>query len=737
MKWKKFPYYIQPDEKDCGPTCIRIIAKHYGKNIPLQTLRDLSETTREGTSLWGLNEASEKMGFRTLGVKIDFIMLKEEAPLPCIVHWNKNHFVVVYKIKKNRIYISDPAYGLLDYSKEEFLRYWIGSNTNETTKEGIALLFELSSEFYQEKVNQINPSSKGIGFIYKYLIPYKKLIFQLFLGLVVSSALQLIAPFLTQSIVDIGIDGQDLNFIHLVLGAQLMLFLGQIVIELIRGWILLHVSTRVNIALISDFFIKLMRLPIAFFDTRMTGDILQRINDHQKVEVLLTRNTLSTLFSFVNLFVFGFVLIFYNLNIFWIFFIGSFLHVAWVLLFLRERKELNYKSFFQMSEEQSKVIELINGMQEIKLQNAERQKRWNWESTQIKMFKLNIKSLALEQFQGLGSSFINELKNIFITFSSVFLVMKGQLSLGMMLSIQYIIGQLNAPVLQLVEFIRSFQDAKISLERLREIHNKEDEELQDRQIDVKPFLEEDIILKNLDFRYVGSPEDTLIDINLVVPSKKITAIVGASGSGKTTLMKLLMKFYEPNRGNIHLGAFPLKNLSQKSWRLHCGVVMQEGYIFNDTIAGNIAVGEDVIDKEKLKKSVYMASIKDFIEDLPLSYNTKIGNEGLGLSGGQKQRILIARAIYKNPDYIFFDEATSSLDALNEKKIMDNLSDFFKGKTVVVIAHRLSTVKNADQIIVLDKGKIIEIGTHQFLIEKKGSYYRLVKEQLNLERISSL
>lgn len=726
----KFPFYKQPDVKDCGPTCLRIISKHYGKSISLQQIRNLSETTRQGSSLWGLSDAAENLGFRSIGVQIDFNTLAEEVPFPCIVHWNKNHFVVVYKIDKNNIvYISDPSYGLITYSREEFIKRWIGENANEKTEEGIALILETTPAFFQTEFDD-HESKASFSFLYKYLFKYKSLIIQLAVGLLAGSLLSLIMPFLTQSIVDVGIQNQDINFIYLVLLAQVMLFLGRMGIEVIRSWILLHLSTRINISIISDFFIKLMKLPISFFDTRMTGDIMQRINDHHRIEQLLTNSSLNTLFSLVNLIIFSIVLLFYDYRLFVVYIIGAISYIGWISFFLNKRKELDYKRFSQVSEEQSKVIELINGMQEIKMHNAEKQKRWDWEFLQVKLFKIRIKSLSLEQWQSVGGNFINQIKDILVSFLSAKLVLDGSLTLGMMLSVQYIIGQLNSPLLQLIDFIKQTQDAKISLERLSEIHDKEDEESKDEQYSTD-IPEKDIEISNMSFRYIGSDQFVFENLSLNIPYQKTTAIVGASGSGKTTLLKLLMKFYEPNEGDIRIGNTQMKNISPRFWRDQCGVVMQEGYIFNDTIANNIAVGEDYVDKTKLRKAVEIANIKDFIEDLPLSYNTKIGNEGVGVSGGQKQRLFIARAVYKSPEYIFFDEATSALDANNEKVIMENLEQFFKGKTAIVIAHRLSTVKHADKIIVLDKGKLVEEGNHTELVALKGEYYRLVKNQLEL------
>ncbi len=730
----KFPFYKQAESKDCGPTCIKIIAKHYGRVLNTPKLRTISETTREGSSLLGLSEAVELIGFRSLGVKLSLNKL-QEVPLPCIVHWNKVHYVVVYKIKTTRkgrmtIYVSDPAHGLITYTKEEFIKAWIGNNADENTEEGVALLVEPTPKFYSDDFAE-DDEKFGFKFISKYIFKYKKFIFQLALGLGAGSLLQLITPFLTQSIVDVGIKNQDLNFVYLVLIAMLSLFIGRTLIDVLRSWILLHLSTRINISLISDFFIKLMNLPISYFDVKMTGDLLQRINDHKRIEQILTMSSLSVLFSMMNLIVFSIVLIYYSLQIFVVFAIGSFFYFTWILLFFKKRKKLDYKRFSQISEEQSKVIELVNGMQEIKLHNAEKRKRWNWEFVQAKLFKISIENLALEQYQSVGSSFINELKNILITVLSAKLVIDGDITLGMMLAITAIVGQLNAPISQLINFLRELQDAQISLERLGEIHNKEDEE-QPGDGKIRALQENaDFEIKNLSFRYVGTDKPVLENLNVSIPHNKITAVVGVSGSGKTTLMKLLLKFYEPDEGQIYIGSHDLQNVSQKTWRDHFGVVMQEGYIFNDTIANNIAVGEDYADKKKLAHAVDVANIKEFIESLPLSYNTKIGMEGVGLSTGQKQRLFIARAVYKDPKFLFFDEATSALDANNEKVIMEKLDTFFKNKTVMVIAHRLSTVKNAHQIVVLDKGKIVEVGNHEALIEKKGNYYNLVKNQLEL------
>jgi ATP-binding cassette subfamily B protein len=716
---------------DCGATCLRMVAKHYGKTFSLPDLRHATQTNREGINLKGLADASEKIGFRTLGVKVSFDKLLEDAPLPLIAHWNQNHFVVVYKITKSTIYVADPGHGLLTYTKEEFCKSWVSDGKDE----GIALLLETTPEFYEDKeIDGIKKEkhTKGFSFLYQYLFQHKRLIVQLLVGLGAGSLLQLIFPFLTQSIVDIGIQNRDVSFIYLILFAQLMVFFGRTTIDIIRNWILLHMSSRINISLVSDFFVKLMKLPIAYFDSKMTGDIMQRIQDHYRIESFLTGSSLNVLFSMFNLVVFSGVLAWYNITIFLVFIFGSVLYVVWILFFLKRRADLDFKRFNQNSQNQSKVMELINGMQEIKLHNAERQKRWQWENLQVKLFKINIQGLALSQWQNSGSSVINELKNILITFLTAKLVLDGQITLGMMLSVSYITGSLNAPIIELVQFIQHWQDAKLSLQRLSEIHNKEDEEPYGKDVIIEIEANLEFQIKDLSFQYLGVGNSLVIEnLTVEIPANKITAIVGSSGSGKTTLMKLLLKFYDATTGDLNLGTQNLKHISATAWRDKCGVVMQEGYIFNDTIANNIAVGVDIVDKEKLKHAVFVANIKEFIDGLPLGFNTKIGMEGIGISTGQKQRILIARAVYKNPDYLFFDEATSALDANNEKVIMNNLNEFFKGKTVVVIAHRLSTVKNADQIIVLDKGHIIEKGNHAELTALRGSYYELVKHQLEL------
>lgn len=724
----KFPSYKQHDEMDCGPSCLKIISKYFGKDFSLEYLRQLCNTSRSGSSLLSISAAAEKLGFRTVGAKIEFEDMQTEDLFPCIAYWRQKHFIIVYKIKKNTVYVSDPAYGLISYPKEEFMKNW-----STDGKTGIVMAIEPTADFFDiEEDEQKQPSKRGMKVLLKYLIPYKKLLFQVFLGLIAGSVLQLIIPFLTQSIVDIGIKQNDLNFINLILIAQLVLFIGRTSIEFMRAHILLHVSSRINIKLISDFFIKLMKLPLGFFDTKLTGDILQRIADHQRIETFITTGSLNTLFSCINILVFGGVLAYYNVMIFLVFLFGSALYFLWISVFMKKRAELDYKRFSTLSLNQEKNLELIYGMQEIKLHNAERKKRWQWEHVQIKLFKVNLKGLSLKQSQTAGSSLINELKNIFITFLSAKLVLQGEISLGMMLSISYINGQLNNPVSQLLDFFQSYQDAKISVARINEIHDKPDEE-KNNPVYLAIPESGNVELKNISFSYDKDlrNDPILKDINLIIPRNKVTAIVGSSGSGKTTLLKLLLKFYEPDAGKIVIGANAISEISHHEWRNHIGSVMQEGYIFSDSIGNNIAVGDEVPDKIRLKECLKIANIDEFVAKLPLGVETKIGPNGYGLSTGQKQRLLIARSLYKNPSFLFFDEATSALDANNEKVIMKRLEKAFEGRTVLVIAHRLSTVKNADKIVVLEEGKIAEEGTHDELVIKQGLYYTLIKNQLEL------
>jgi ATP-binding cassette subfamily B protein len=724
-----FPFYKQHDSSDCGAACLRMVARYYGRHYSLEYLREHSFLDKEGVSLMGIAHAAEKIGFRSLGVKTGLKRLQEDIPLPCIAHWEQDHFVVVYKLQNKKVFVANPEVGKLELEEEEFLNGWISDVVN-TEPQGILLLLETTPDFFRREGEKV--SDTGFSFLWSYLRSYKRLLGQLMLGLLLGSAIQLIFPFLMQALVDKGVQLNDLKFVSLILAAQGMLFMSQVAVEFIRGWILLHIGTRVNINLVSDFLIKLMRLPMSFFDSKMTGDLLQRIYDNERIERFLTSSSLVTLFSIVNLVVFGAILLFYNTTIFLIFALAAGLYFGWVILFLQRRRTLDYRRFDQMAENQNKLIELVNGMQEIKLHNAERQKRWAWERIQARLFRVNVEYLTTDQLQRAGAAFINESKNIVISVVAASAVIAGDMTLGMMLAVQYIIGHMNAPLESLVQFILAAQEAKISLERMNEIHLRPDEEgINDAKVTVLP-ANGDLVLQNVSFRY-GGPHDPLAlkNVNLVFREGKTTAIVGTSGSGKTTLLKLLLNFYPPTDGFIRLGDLNLGNINHAIWRNNCGVVMQDGYIFSDTIARNIALGDENIDRRRLLYAAKVANIQNFIESLPLGYNTKVGQDGAGLSQGQKQRLLIARAVYKDPNYIFFDEATNALDAYNERVILHNLEHTFRNKTVIIVAHRLSTVRNADHIIVLEKGEVVEQGTHQQLTDKRGAYYHLVKDQLEL------
>ena len=731
-----FTFYRQHDAMQCGITCLKMVCKYYGREYSLDELSKLCSTSRAGVTLLGINEAASELGFRTFCGKPTIEQLTE-APLPAILHWNQNHFVVLYKVKKlrngkHRYYIADPGRDLLCYTDEEMQDYWAVVKTLGDYDRGVALFLQPMPQFYENN-RQERSEKRSFGFLLGYLKQYRRYFGQIILGLLLGSIIQLIFPFLTQAIVDVGINYRDINFIYLILLAQLTLTISRTAVDFIRRWILLHISMRINISLISDFFIKLLRLPMSFFDTKLTGDIMQRMTDHRRIESFLTGQTLSILFSIMNFIIFGIVLLCYNTSIFAVFALCSLIYAVWIILFLRKRKQLDYLYFEKQAANNNKTLQFIIGMQEIKLQDCEQRRRWEWEDAQADLFDANMKSLKLQQTQEAGSIFINETKNIIITVLAATAVINNEMTLGMMLAVQYIIGQLNAPVEQLLNFIYSMQDVSISLERINEIHEKPNE------ASIAGALTSfdhpsgcDIKLNDVVFRYDKHLEPNIIDhVTTVLPRGKVTAIVGTSGSGKTTLIKLLLGYYPLLHGQIIIGSHPINDYNLKWWRRQCGVVMQDGFIFSESIARNIAVDDGEIDRKRLLHAARIANIEDYIENLPLKYNTIIGQDGIGLSQGQKQRILIARAVYKDPPYIFLDEATNALDANNERAIVENLARFYHGKTVVVVAHRLSTVRHADNIIVLEQGKIVESGQHEDLITAKGAYYNLVKNQLEL------
>ena len=731
-----FVKYTQYDSTDCGPTCLRIIAKYYGRSISLNSLREKCFVTKDGVSLLSISDAAEKIGFRTIGVRLTWKQLRDETPLPCIAHWNQNHFIVIYKIKKRHkdwyIYVSDPAEGLLRYRAATFLKSWgTSSSGNNQADKGIVLLLEPTHSFYEQK-EEFHEERFTLWRLIPYIRPHRHAFLQVFLSMIVASFLSLCLPFITQSVIDQGVSLGRLGFVRIMLIAQMLIVFGQLANGLIQNWLMLHMTCRVSISLISDFLAKLMRLPIAFFDTKMTGDILQRIQDHDRIQNFLTSSLLSIVMAIVLFLVYGFILGGYNYRILLVFLFGTVLYVGWVLVFLKWRRKLDYMRFQEAANNQSNIVQLVGGMQDIKLNNCERQKRWEWEHIQAKLFKISVKGLRLSQVQQIGGVFIDQMKNVIISFMAAKSVIDGNMTLGMMTALTYIIGQLNAPVSQFVSFVRDSQDASISMERLGEVHDKDDEEPSNSDKITEIPNNADIAFNNVTYQYEGPRSPKVLDsVSFVVPHGKVTAIVGASGSGKTTLMKMMLGFYPPITGLVTIGNVDLRRYSESSWRRQCGCVMQDGFLFSSSIADNIALCDDNPEIDRVRWAAGVANIQDWIESLPLGYNTKIGGDGHGLSIGQKQRILIARAAYKNSPYLFFDEATNSLDANNEKAIMKNLDQLFRDKTVVIIAHRLSTVKNADNIIVLDGGHIVEEGTHSALISKKGYYYELVRNQLDL------
>lgn len=726
----RFPFIFQHDSMQCGVTCLQMICKYYDRNYSIDTLLNYCFATNEGISLLGISEAANKIGLCTECVRISVNQLLKNSS-PCIIHWNQNHFVVLYKVSKGKkFYIADPGKGKIKYSIEDFKKHWISTSSNGEEK-GIAMLIEPTAAFFEKTKNDDN-KKHSFRFLYGYIMQYRKYFLQIILGLLLGCILQLLMPFLTQGIVDLGINHRDIGLIWLILIGEFMIVTGRAATDFIRRWLLLHISMRINISLVSDFFIKLLKLPMSFFDTKLMGDLLQRMNDHSRVQSFLTNQVLSMMFSSLSFIVFGIVLFFYNRLIFGVFLIGSIIYGFWITYFLDRRKILDYMLFEQQAKNQNKTYQFITSMQEIKLQDCEQRRRWEWENVQFDLFTVQMKSLKLQQTQEAGSIFINEIKNIMITVLAATSVINGQMTLGMMLAIQYIIGQLNSPVEQLMNFIYSLQDVKISLERINEIHQTSNEEENKNSRKCYAENQSGLEINQIDFKYDPyALKKTLDNVSFEIPKGKVTAIVGASGSGKTTLIKLMLGYYPVSNGLIKLSGQNLINYNMKWWRKQCGVVMQDGVIFSESIARNIAIGDGDVDVERLEQAARIANIHDYIMSLPLKYNTLIGRDGVGISQGQKQRILIARAVYKDPDYIFLDEATNALDAKNERAIVENLDKFYKNRTVVVVAHRLSTVKNAEQIIVLDAGKVVEIGNHQSLIKKKGAYYNLVKNQLEL------
>jgi len=723
--FEKFPIEYQLDKMDCGPATIKILAKYYGKYYSLQYLRDLCGITREGVSLLDISYGCEKIGLRTLAIKVDIAGLFHKVPLPGIVHWKNSHFIVVYKATKKKVYVSDPAKGLITYSIDEFIKGWY---PNEGDR-GVFLAIEPMADFAQKDVEDEMERKKTFDSVLAYFTPYKKSFNTIILVMLVATGLQGLLPFISKAVIDVGIQTRDLDFINLVLIANVIIILSITIANALRDWLLLHITARINISLISDYLIKLMQLPISFFENKMIGDILQRAQDHERIRDFIMNNSLNLLFSSLTFVAFSVILLTYNLGIFNIYIVGSLFYIAWVLMFLKIRKKLDWEYFDLISKNQSYWVETVSAIADIKINNYERSKRWKWEKLQAKLYKVNLRVINITNFQNLGAQFINNIKNLMITFYCAKAVINGEITFGVMISTQFIIGMLNAPLMQFISFIIAAQYAKISFLRINEIHQIKDEETLKQSNRVKITKEKAIILQNVVFQYHANSDYVLKQVNLLIPEGKVTAIVGGSGSGKSTLLKLLLRLYNPTHGRITLGNLNIANFSLREWRDHCGVVLQDGKIFNDTILNNITLDDESVNYENLKKAVDIAQIGNEIEQMPLGYQTKIGEIGRGLSGGQKQRLLIARALYKDPTYLFLDEATNSLDAINEYKIVEALTQAFNSRTVVVVAHRLSTIMNAHQIVVMQDGKVTEIGAHESLMQKEGHYTELVNKQM--------
>ena len=718
---KPFPFFKQLDSQDCGLACLKMISKHYGVDISNSNpVLAESNLLKQGITISDLNHTSEKLGYKPLIIKLDFESALENAPLPAIFFWNQNHFVVAYKITSEKVYVADPAFGKTVYSKKEFIKGW-----TQQKEEGIILLLEPTEILFEN--NSTQKRTKGsLEYVTQYLKKHKIQLFLIALTLLISSCIELIFPFFTQKILDKGVALKNISFIYLILIAQVVVFISRVGLEFYRSWLFIHISSRISLSIISDFLIKLMQLPLKFFNSKNIGDLTQRIQDHKRIEEFLSKDLIQTVFSIFSIVIYSFILLYFNISIFLIVFIGTIIELLWIFRFLKKIKILDQKTFSLQAKDQNKIYELINSMQEIKLNNLEENKRNEWQKIQTTIYLNNIDKLKINQ-QYESYRFISFFQTILVVFVSSMAVMNGTLTIGSMLAIMFILGGINAPISQLINFVLQYQLVKVSFERLNEIHNKPDEENVSKVSKLSEI--EDINIQNINFSYDNS-NNILKNISLKIPKGKTTAIVGMSGSGKTTLLKLILKFYKPQQGNLLLHKTPLEEIENTLWRNKCGVILQDSFIFSDTISYNISLEENA-NQEKLLNAIKLANIDDFIHKLPLKLNTIIGSEGIGISHGQKQRILIARAIYKNPDYLFFDEATNSLDAKNERIIVENINYYFKNKTMIVVAHRLSTVKNADQIIVLDNGEIIEKGTHDELIKFKGKYFELIQNQLEL------
>ncbi|MEE1298103.1 MAG: peptidase domain-containing ABC transporter [Muribaculaceae bacterium] len=720
----KIKAFRQLEHSDCGITCIRIIAYFYGVDIPLKFLRSICDISRVGISIRDILSATKKIGFEANAVKVSAEDILK-MPLPAILYWENKHYIVLYKIKNNKFYIADPGRGKLILDNEEFLNSWLYGNSM-----GLAIVLAPKEEFYNIDFGIKDSSESGLFKLAKKSISkhLKRFIAVIVLSIVVMLA-DMITPLIFQSTIDEGIEGKDINLVWVLCLSQFLIFIGYSLSDNVINIILTKTGLKVSIDMMNEYLSKLISFPISFFDRKVNSDFIQKIEDQNRIKNFLIDFPSSAFLTGINIVVFSAMLIYYNYIIFLILLAATFLGFLWTKTFLQKRENIDYSYFYYSSNNRNNIYELINGMQEIKINNAHNIRIAKWKETQLKINELSFKTVLLKMLVNGGNSVLSRIKDIIITGACATLVIKGNMSVGEMMTISYITGRLSSPFSYILNSLNTMQDATMSYERIDEIINK--------PLDNKSKYKEhdniqSIIFSNVSFKYPGSYSPYVLkDINITIPQGKVTAIVGCSGSGKSTLLKLMLGFYIPQKGDIYAGKYNMSDIDTDNWISRCGVVMQNGFIFSGTILENIALSDSKPDINRVKYVTNLACINEFIDTLPMGYHTKIGVTGVELSGGQKQRILIARAVYKNPSFIFLDEATNALDAKNERVIVENLNEFYKGRTVVIVAHRLSTVKNADNIIVLEGGRVAETGNHESLIAQRGAYFNLVRNQLEL------